>query len=166
MLTFCNYNDVTATPHGAGMTTSDVPCDADYIGNITARHQWFDTWKFIANRYLKANNIGWYEVASEPHLLHSAPDPKSPSGKPWRPCHTGAEVNSLFTGVVAAIRSVDPLVPIAAAPTGYGVTTLRPSPLRCFFVFFWEGGSMDDVGRQVVKVTSFYHVILTCATIC
>ena len=56
-----NYG--TASPHGE--STNDVPCDADYIGNATARALWFKTWQFLAKRYTNATNIAWWEPASE-----------------------------------------------------------------------------------------------------
>lgn len=118
VITLRNMNG-TATPHGGGFSTADYRCESDYIGNATARALWFSTMKFLAARYRHSISIAWFEPASEPHLTHSAPNPKSPSGKPWVPCHTAAEVNELFNGVVAAIRSVDPDTPIAVAPTGY-----------------------------------------------
>ena len=109
----------TASPHGAGMKTSDVPCAADYVSNSTARARWLDTWRFLAKRYRGSVGIAWLEPASEPHLLRAQPDPSVPGGKPWVPCYAAPEVTALFNSVVLAIRESDPDVPVAAAPTGY-----------------------------------------------
>ena len=73
----------------------------------------------IAQRYASASNIAWYELASEPHLLHKVPPP-SGTGK-WTACHGGnaSLVTALFQEAVENLRSVDQSTPIAVAPQGY-----------------------------------------------
>ena len=100
-LTFRN-NIGTASPHG-GEKPGSVPCGADYIGNKTARSLWIGSWQFLARRFRGANNIAWYEPASEPHLTHYDTPP----------CHTKTAQRQLMTEFVAAIRSVDKDTPIA-----------------------------------------------------
>eukprot|EP01052_Picozoa_sp_SAG31_P037861 SAG31_NODE_4959_length_2834_cov_2.184644_1_plen_646_part_00 len=107
----------TVSPHGA--STSDVPCGADYISNRTAREYWHTTWRFIARRYAGATNIAWYELASEPHLLHKVAPADGSSG-PWVQCHQNkSQVRELFQEAVDNLRSVDAATPMAVAPTGY-----------------------------------------------
>jgi hypothetical protein len=77
----------TASPHGD--STSHIPCEADYIHNGTARGYWFQTWQFLAKRYRRAENIAWFEPASEPHLLHSQP---APGSHKWASCSQPSEV--------------------------------------------------------------------------
>jgi len=109
----------TVSPHGD--STDDVPCDADYIGNATAREYWHTTWRFIAQRYASASNIAWYELASEPHLLHKVPPPSGNRADKWTACHGGnaSLVTALFQEAVENLRSVDQSTPIAVAPQGY-----------------------------------------------
>jgi len=64
---------------------------------------WISSWRFLAKRFRGANNIAWYEPASEPHLAHY----ETP------PCHTKAAQVNLMSELVAAVRSVDNDTPIA-----------------------------------------------------
>jgi hypothetical protein len=107
----------TVSPHGE--RTNSVACDADYVSNVTARGYWYTTWRFLAQRYAASNNIAWYELASEPHLLHKTPPADGSSG-PWVQCHPNAsEVRELFQEAVENLRTVDASTPIAVAPMGY-----------------------------------------------
>ncbi len=156
-LTITLRNNIgTASPHGT--TTSKIPCDADYISNATARNRWFDTWRFIAKRYLNESNIAWYEPASEPHLIHKAPL----ANGTWVDCHSMPEVKELFNSVVKVIREVDSDTLIAVAPHGYescpGLSSLdKLDDDKLVYALNWP--------CQLAKSPVNYHGTGTCASL-
>lgn len=96
------------------MKPANVLCNLTIPANATMLAQYKVLWSFIANRYKSVDRMGFYELASEPHL--GAGRCTADNGTIVPDVNTRQDVVAIFKTVADLIHTIDPNILVAAAP--------------------------------------------------